>query len=377
MHRVFTLSAALAALATPALAQSTPTPQTVASFYGPMPTGVSVSHRGRIFVNFPRWGDKVPYTVAEVKNGMTVPYPDLAHNQIDRHDVFNHLVSVQSIVVDPKDRLWILDTGSIKFGPTQYGGPKLVGVNLATNKIFKVIYFPRSVVPSTSYLNDVRFDLRRGQGGLAFITDSGEHSPNGIVIADLGTGQSWRRLAFDPTVRAEPHFLPIVEGKPLKNRPKNAPESFLKLGSDGIAISADGKRLFYCPLASRRLYSVSVDALIDRKRSNAQVTETVKDEGEKGTSDGLETDAAGNVYATDYEHHQIKRGKPGGPYETFVVSPRVYDWPDTMSLATNGYLYWTANELQRQANYHRGADLRRKPYLMLRVKTDSKPVLLK
>jgi len=41
-------------------------PEVVATFHGPMPTGVTVSHTGRIFVNFPRWGDKVDYTVAEV-----------------------------------------------------------------------------------------------------------------------------------------------------------------------------------------------------------------------------------------------------------------------------------------------------------------------
>ncbi len=33
---------------------------------GPMPTGVTVSHSGRIFVNFPQWGDDVTATVAEV-----------------------------------------------------------------------------------------------------------------------------------------------------------------------------------------------------------------------------------------------------------------------------------------------------------------------
>lgn len=31
-----------------------------------MPTGVTVSHSGRIFVNFPQWGDDVTATVAEV-----------------------------------------------------------------------------------------------------------------------------------------------------------------------------------------------------------------------------------------------------------------------------------------------------------------------
>src|SRR5262245_54915555 len=36
----------------------------VASFSGPMPTGVTVSEKGRIFVNFPQWGDPVDFTVA-------------------------------------------------------------------------------------------------------------------------------------------------------------------------------------------------------------------------------------------------------------------------------------------------------------------------
>ena len=37
----------------------------VAHFDGAMPTGVTVSHQGRIFVNFPKWGDEVAFTVAE------------------------------------------------------------------------------------------------------------------------------------------------------------------------------------------------------------------------------------------------------------------------------------------------------------------------
>ncbi len=41
----------------------------VAHFDGAMPTGVTVSQKGRIFVNFPKWGDEVPFTVAEVKDG--------------------------------------------------------------------------------------------------------------------------------------------------------------------------------------------------------------------------------------------------------------------------------------------------------------------
>ncbi len=54
--------------------------ETVATFHGPMPTGVTVSHSGRIFVNFPKWGDDVTATVAEVRDGQCVPFPDQASN---------------------------------------------------------------------------------------------------------------------------------------------------------------------------------------------------------------------------------------------------------------------------------------------------------
>ena len=133
----------------------------VAHFHGPMLTGVTVSHRGRIFVNYPKWGDDVAFTVAEIRDGEAVAYPNEAINRTDSDDLANTLVSVQSVVVDPADRLWILDTGSPLFKPTTYGGPKLVCVDLTSDTVVKTILFPQDVALPTSYLNDVRFDLRR------------------------------------------------------------------------------------------------------------------------------------------------------------------------------------------------------------------------
>ena len=34
----------------------------------------------RVFMNFPQWGDDVPFTVAEVMHGKAVAYPDAAVN---------------------------------------------------------------------------------------------------------------------------------------------------------------------------------------------------------------------------------------------------------------------------------------------------------
>jgi sugar lactone lactonase YvrE len=102
-----------------------------------MPTGVTVSHQGRIFINFPKWGDEVAFTVSEIRDGEMVAYPNEATNKTNPDDPAAALVSVQSVVVDPADCLWILDTGSPMFQPTKYGGPKLVCVDLATNKVIK------------------------------------------------------------------------------------------------------------------------------------------------------------------------------------------------------------------------------------------------
>lgn len=350
--------------------------EVVAEFYGPMPTGVTVSHDGRIFVNFPRWGDQMDFTVAEVVDGRSVAYPDERFNQPTPDDLSASLVSVQSVVVDPSNRLWILDTGSINFGPTSFGGPKLVGVDLEDNRVAKKIPFPQEVALSTTYLNDIRFDLRRGTGGMAFITDSSLNGPNGIIVVDLDSGQSWRRLHDHPTTKPEWGFLPIVEGQPLMNRQPGQPPSHIRFGSDGIAISADGQRLFYCPLASRRLYSVSVDALADGGLSDGQVGETVVDHGEKGASDGLESDSKNRIYVTNYEHNAILRRQIDGTYETLVQDPRVL-WPDTLAVATDRHLYFTANQLHRQARFHWDTDLRRKPYYLFRTPIDAGPVLLR
>ena len=338
----------------------------VAFFDGPMPTGVTVSAQGRRFVNFPRWGDDVPFTVAELVGGKAVAYPSAEINRCNLSSVRDHLLSVQSVVMDGKDRLWLLDTGSPKFEPVVRESAKLVCVDLSSNRVIQTICMPESTAFSGSYLNDVRFDLSRGKAGMAFITDSSSKSP-GIIVVDLASGESWRRLSDHVSVRPVSGFLPMVEGEPLPG---------LGVGSDGIAIGADGKRLFYCPLSSRKLYSVSVDALCDRTVSEDDVAKTVCDVITKGASDGLESDSLDRIYAGDYEHNAIHRISLSGKDETLVCDPRVL-WPDTLCLAQDGYLYFIVNQLHRQARFHDGVDKRQKPYVLFRIKVEAKPVTLK
>lgn len=339
--------------------------EVVATFNGPLPTGVSVANDGRIFVNFPRWGDEKLYpdfyTVAEVKNGKTVPYPSAAINKADPNRAAQTLLAVQSIVVDPTGkRLWIVDTGN-GFGDLREGGPKLVAVDLATNKVVKTITIPLSIAVPGTYLNDVRFDLKRGAQGTAFLTDSGT---TGIIVVDIASGKSWRRLQNHPSTQPEPAYMPVYEGQILYRDGKR-----FQIGSDGIAISPDAKWLYYSVLTGRHLFRVSVAALADPQKSDADVARTIEDLGEKGGSaDGLESDTEGRVYITDFENNSVHRRNVDGKLETLVSDPRLL-WPDTLSLAADGFMYVTANQIGRQARFQ-GKDMRQKPYVLFRFKVD-------
>lgn len=345
----------------------------VYAFNGAMPTGVTVTETGRIFVNFPRWGDDVPYTVAEISNGQLVPYPDLRTNVADPQNPAKGFISVQSVVADGKGRVWVLDTAAPKFSAPQAGGAKLVAIDLTSNKITKTIVFPDDVILPTTYVNDVRFDFRTGKEGTAYITDSSVSGPGGIIVVDLASGQASRKLTGAQSTSADPSFIPKVEGKPaLVTRDAQGKTGLLTVASDGIALSSDGKTLYFCPLSSRRLYAVPTALLRDPGVSDAELEKAVVDLGEKGASDGLEADADGAVYAGDYEHNAIRKRLPDGRWQTLVEDSRVL-WPDTLSIGPDGYLYFTANQLHRSAGFNDGQDKRVKPYSLMRVKIGARP----
>lgn len=331
----------------------------VARFDEVMPTGVTVSRAGRVFVCVPRWEGPVPYTVAELVGGQPRAYPDPVLNEGERPD---QLISVQSVVVDPDDRLWLLDTGSIDMKPVIRGGPKLVGVDLDTDEVFKVITFPDDVVLPTTYLNDVRFDLR-GDRQLAFITDSGV---GGIIVVDLETGSSWRKLHGHPAVLPEPDVELVKDGRPLRLRLPGAAPERLRIASDGVAITED--RLLFCALTGQTLYSVPLELLADESVPDAEVAAALVEYPREFASDGLESDDRGRIYMTDLEHAAVRRLDPAtGEVELLVQDPRL-TWPDTLALSRDGWLYVMSNQLHRMARFNEGVDRREPPHLLLRLK---------
>lgn len=269
----------------------------VHSFYGAMPTGGSVSETGRIFICFPKWGDDVKFTVAEIVEGQLQPYPNVETNLSNPLNLTMSFISVQSIVADGRGTLWVLDTAAPNFSEPMKGGAKLVAVDLETNTITKVYTFADDVVLPTTYLNDVRFDFRVGKAGYAYITDSSSNDPGAIIVVNLENGNAYRRLHGASSTSPDPYFVPKVEGKILMNRYPDGSTSPFRLASDGMI-----------------------------------------------------TDAIGNVYAGDYENDSIRKILPNGIMETIADDPRIL-WPDTFSIGPDQYLYVIVNQLHRQASF--------------------------
>ena len=380
MRRPFTallMAAALlpAGLAHADVTSAAETVEVVANLRGAMPTGVTVAANGRIFLNYPQWGDNPSFGVGELRNGKVYAYPDAATSATSTADPEHHFVSVQSVVADANNRLWVLDTGAPGFSRPVPGGAKLVAIDLATDKIVRTIAFGRDVLLDTTYLNDVRFDLTQGKAGVAYITDSSIKGPGGLIVVDLASGKALRRLSGHPSTMPDKDFAASVGGEVLMNRPKGeAPTPWL-VATDGIAISPDGATLYYCALSSRHFYAVPTALLRDPAISDAVIANNIRDLGPKAPSDGLAEDDTGAIYAGDYENGSILRFK-NGRWTTIASDDRIL-WPDTLSIGTDHYLYFTANQLFRQAGFHEGRDERKQPYQLLRIKVGAGPVLLK
>ncbi len=285
-------------------------------------TGIAVSNEKRIFVNFPTWTIPSPYKVAELIDGKTVAYPDEASQK--------EFACVQSVIVDKKNRLWILDPAP----RVAQREAKLFCVDLKTNKITKTYTFPFAVASMKSYLNDVRIDTERE---IAYITDS---SLGGIVVLNLSTGKSWR--ALDHTVEAM--MANLKEIRFTSTEPFARP-----VHSDGIAISPDFQFIFVTALTGDILYRIPTAALRDSTLSIAQRAKTISVENAQNVAtDGMVYSegklymgdlASEGVWVYDLEERMGRRLQLNQPVR----------WADSFAADKEGNIYFTTAQLNYTA----------------------------
>jgi sugar lactone lactonase YvrE len=356
-----------------------------------------VSSSGRIFTDYTR--GSYPYTLGEIVNKTAErPYPNLELQVVpealgNRSSGINFatnnstgFISVQALIITAKtssrnETLWVLDTGrpTLSDGTSPYaspGGPKLVAVDIDTDTIYKTYTFPETVHYVDSYLNDVRIDLNpnvtSSGKGIAYMADSSNEGRPGFIILDLGTGESWRQLSQDPSTLTVPSALDSYLGHPRYRIAQGSKQFSHQITAlDGIQLSPDGSVMYYSPLVSAYLYSIETKYLRDHTSSNANAvaSSNVKNLGQRGgLANGYEGDSNGLIYQLIPDQNAIFTYDPSTSLQsTFVRDPRIV-WPDSASVAEDGYIYWTVNQLFDSAGFNNGTDLRKHPGAILRAK---------
>jgi sugar lactone lactonase YvrE len=325
-------------------------------------TGVTVTERGRVFVNFPRWTEDSPVSVAEVmKDGSLRPYPDEQWNawrnvRRDELDPSDHWVCVQSVVADGRGSVWVVDPAAPAVDGLVPGGPKLVRIDLAADRVAQVIRFGQDVAIPGSYLNDVRFSK---DGRYAYLTDAGQRGA--LVVVDLAAGRARRVLDGHPSTQPEKGVVVRTDGKPLRY-PDGRPVLF---AADSIALSSDGVWLYWKPLTGTTLYRIRTAALTGSGLAGMDVSSQVQSYGKVGPTDGFwigrraDTDSD-TLYITSIEDNAVKARNlaqgPAGGLRTVVQDPRLR-WPDTFSQGPDGSLYVTTSRIQDSAFFNRDAPL--------------------
>lgn len=365
-------------------------------YYEEVPTGIAVTSNGRMFSNYPSGLDlnNSAYQVAELTSfASETAYPSVELNNppagrinysttpaTSSNDA-SHLIGVQSVAIDPYDRLWILDTGRAMdntgaLAPASPGGPKLVVVDTNTNRTVDTINFPPNIAYPQSYLNDLRLDFRPNlQGttgkGVAYITDSSQVGRNGIVVVDLGSKQAWRHLDNTRVVRATDQFVGFIWGEPAtySSPSPGSPTAYSATGSDGIALVDNGDTLYFTTNAGRNLYSIPTAFLRDRSmNSELRAQAAVQSRGQHGWSDGLQQDTNNLVYSGGLDTNSVNYYDPASAQLVpYIRDPRI-GWPDslwvqTLARSNASYLWFTSNQLWRSPSR------RQKPLVLFRAPT--------
>ena len=299
-------------------------------------TGVAVAQDGRIFANYPRMEtDTVPYSVAIVNGDQATPFPNENWNiwnpSLDPQDRF---VCVQSVYIDDRNNLWVLDAASPSMRGVVRGGAKLLKFNPVTGELLQRINFTdETIVFPSSYLNDVRIDTEKN---FAYITDSNQGA---LIVVNLTTGKVRRLLSRSPLTKSE-NLIITAEGRVWRNPSGKLPQ----VDVDGIALTPQRDYIYFHALTARALYRVPTAALQDESLTDTQVAQRVEKVRDTDPVDGMLFDPAGNLYLTYIQQNAVARLTPAGELGIVVQDTRL-KWPDSFAYGPDGALYVTSSQL--------------------------------
>jgi sugar lactone lactonase YvrE len=319
------------------------------------PRNIAVSSSGRIFFNFhPEFGP-TDVKIAELKTKTT-------YRAFPNEEFQSRIVSCLSMRIDRQDRLWLLDFSHHGIA----GNPILYAFALKKNDaLVKEIPIGKHLAGFGSMLNDFQVDP---SGEFIYIVDTSivATTPS-LIVYSLKDEFGYRILSSHPSMYGMSTILRVQTTK-VQYGPLG-----LTINADSIALDRSGSKLYYGALTGDRLYSISTSHLLHYLRT---ANESLEDQQvldaqmphrvslvlpEKPVTDGISTDAAGNIYLTALEHGAIavavpQKAKSQNGLPAFATEQQVFTlhklvqndellrWPDGISFGPDG-MYVTNSAL--------------------------------
>jgi len=313
--------------------------------------GVHFDARGTAYVSTPRLvSANAPATISKLDTRPTTgparlsAFPSTQGNAIAVAPEDN-LRNVLGFYVDNRNGwLWALDMGFVA-GETEApaGAQKLLVFDLKTGQTVKRIALDKVADRKGSFLNDIAVDERRR---VAYISDSGLRSaPDnkvGLIVVDFATGRARRVLDKHPSLQVEPGARVVSHGADVW------PGNPLLLGINGIALSPDASTLYWTVTTGTHAHSIPTAVLRKTASTDAHISASIRNLGDVGgNTDGIVTDAKGNLYITDVTRNGIVRYDPRTKVMSLIASDEGVHWPDTPAVAPDGDLVFTSSNLNQ------------------------------
>jgi sugar lactone lactonase YvrE len=309
------------------------------------PGNVAVSNTGRVFATIHPLGTGNVQVIEVKSKDNFAPYPNNTLQKTDKSsdDKFD---TPLGITFSDDGNLWIVDLG------LWLGKTRLWCIDINTNSIIRKIELSQDIAPKGSFVQDLRVDSKNGWVYLADIANPG------IIALNLKTEQA-TRYNFP---ECQPQNIDmIIDGKVIFFGGKPA-----RVGVNPITLSSDNNTLFFGAMNGKKWYSLNAKLIRDGSNEKL-IASSIKTVGSKPICDGSTTDKYNNHYFTNLERHAITKMDVKGKLTDLLINPQL-KWPDNISLAPNGYIYISVNQLNYTKAFTGGNDEGVPPYYIYRFK---------
>lgn len=338
---------AVALLSSCALISNSPTLETVATVEQG-PGNIAVGYDGRIFMSMHSLYRPKTKVVEVLSDGSTVPFPNKEWASMKRKNG-QSLRGVLGIQADKEGRVWMLDS------------PRIVVWDTKNDKLDRILDLTGDARNKGSFFNDIAIDLINGK---VYIADASSRNP-AIVVVDIETNEAYRVLERHKSTLAKPIPM-IVDGKNYSSMRDGKVRG--TIGADGITLDPQSQWLYFTPSQGDTLWRIKIADLLNRNLTAEQLGNRVEAHGSRPNCDGITMDNAGNVYITDLGDNAIGVVKPDGSYHTLVKDDVRLNWPDSIAMGSDGYVYVVNNQLHKSAAFNKGKNFSEPPFYVTKFK---------